>query len=302
MTAAYVKDSAIEGLTLAHRGKVRDVYRVDDEHLLLVTTDRISAFDRPVEPPLAGKGILLAEIAQFWFEWLAGTLKTHWVEGPADKFQHPLVAELLTPEIARRSMLVRRYERVNLECIVRGYMAGSAWRDYQRDGQVNGVTLPVGLTLGARFDAPIFTPSTKAEGGAHDEPLTRAEGYNLVGDELYERVERVSLMLYEKAHEYLAERGLILVDTKFEFGLNEASELVLIDEVFTPDSSRFWRAADWQAGKYEPFDKEFLRQWILESGKSAGNGAISLPIELQESTFKRYTELYKQVMEREFGG
>ena len=290
----------IEGLELLYRGKVRDIYSVGTDRLLIVSTDRVSAFDNVMKTPIVGKGIILTELTRFWFEYIRRELpeiKTHYVGGAMSEFKLDLPNSediKLPPEIGRRAMLVKRAKRIEMECIVRGYITGSAWRDYQRDGKLNGVKLPTGLKYAQSFEKPLFTPSTKASEG-HDEPITRAEGEELVGKELYARLEQISLKLYDLAQRYLEPLGLIIADTKFEFGFRD-DELLLIDEVFTPDSSRFWWHKEWEeSDDPQPLDKEYLRSWLIANGKKEA-GPIALPDEVVKKTLRRYAELHRAVL------
>lgn len=290
-------------LELVHRGKVRDMYAIDAHELLMVATDRISAFDKVITSPIPAKGIILSELASFWFQKLTDTVPNHWLAGPVPSMRVGTKGIELPTAISRRAMRVTRKKRFDIECIVRGYLTGSAWRDYQKTGFLNGIKLPAGLQENSKFDEPLFTPSTKAAVGTHDEPLTRQQGEDIVGVANYARLQELSLRLYAQASAYLAQKNLILVDTKFEFGVGDEDDIVLIDEIFTPDSSRFWDLGDWQAGQQvEPLDKEFLRKWLLETGQNATNGKIVLPNELVKQTQGRYINLYERVLDRKFDG
>ena len=288
-------------LELVHRGKVRDMYAIDANELLMVATDRISAFDKVITSPIPAKGIILSELASFWFQKLADTMPNHWLAGPAPSMRAGDIE--LPTALSRRAMRVKRKKRLDIECIVRGYLTGSAWRDYQKTGLLNGIKLPAGLQENSKFDEPLFTPSTKAATGTHDEPITRQQGEDVVGVVNYAKLEELSLHLFAQASAYLQQKGLILVDTKFEFGLCDEDGILLIDEIFTPDSSRFWDLGDWQAGKQvEPLDKEFLRKWLMETGQNATNDKIVLPNELVKQTQGRYINLYERVLDRKFDG
>ena len=298
--AAGIYQTDIDGLELLYRGKVRDIYAVDADQLLIVSTDRVSAFDNVMKTPIAGKGIILTELTGFWFEYIRCELpeiKTHYIDGARSEFDLNLPNSdniKLPPEIGCRALLVKRAKRVEMECIVRGYITGSAWRDYQRDGNLNGVKFPPGLNYAQPFEKPLFTPSTKASEG-HDEPITRAEGEELVGEELYAQLEQISLKLYDLARRYLEPLGLIIADTKFEFGFRD-DELLLIDEVFTPDSSRFWWRKEWEeSDDPQPLDKEYLRGWLIANGKKEA-GPIELPGEVVKKTLQRYAELHRAVL------
>lgn len=290
-------------LELLHRGKVRDVYKIDNEHLLIVTTDRISAFDQIIKSPIPTKGIILSELSSFWFQRLADIVPNHWISGPQNDLRLSAHSNKLPLEVSKRSMLVKMKKRVDMECIVRGYLTGSAWRDYKRTGYLNGIKLANGLLENSRFEKPLFTPSTKASNGTHDEPITQSQGEKLIGSVNYAKLRELSFALYEAASSYLNQKGLILADTKFEFGFCKQSGFVLIDEIFTPDSSRFWNLDDWQPGKFiDPLDKEFLRNWLIQTGQKDNGGEIELPIEVVNKTLKRYTNLYERVLDRKFNG
>lgn len=253
-------ESALTSVPLRSRGKVRDIYDLDDTHLLIVTTDRISAFDVILPDPIPGKGRVLTAVSEFWFDRLSGTIPNH-LSGLS-------VAEVLSNPADRsqaegRSMVVRKLKPLPVEAVVRGYLIGSGWKDYQATGAVCGITLPPGLRLADRLPEPIFTPSTKAEQGAHDANIDFATVADLLGRQRAEEVRKVSLELYCAAAEYALTRGIIIADTKFEFGVDEAGALHWIDEALTPDSSRFWPLDQYQAGISPPsFDKQFVRDYL----------------------------------------
>jgi phosphoribosylaminoimidazole-succinocarboxamide synthase len=272
----------LEGLRLVHRGKVRETYEVDDRHLLLVATDRLSAFDVVFEQAIPDKGALLTKLSTWWFGELADLGRSHFVSAdPAD-----LPEPARDPEMAGRSMLVRRAERVDAECVVRGYIAGSGWVEYQRSGSMTGHALPAGLREADRLPEPIFTPSTKAEVG-HDENISRAE-----------LLERRSIALYVEAARRAEAVGLILADTKFEFGFIDG-ELAVIDEVLTPDSSRFWDGERYAPGQSPPsFDKQFVRDFVAASGWNREPPAPTLPDEVIEGTRDRYVAAYERLTGR----
>jgi phosphoribosylaminoimidazole-succinocarboxamide synthase len=283
----------LERLPLVHRGKVRETYEIDDRHLLLVATDRLSAFDVVFDQPIPDKGAVLTRLSAWWFEQLAPLGRSHFVSAdPAD-----LPAEARTPEMAPRSMLVRRAERVDAECVVRGYLAGSGWAEYRRDGTVCGHSLPDGLREADRLPEPIFTPSTKAEVG-HDENISREQLADLVGADLARQLEDRSIALYVEGARLAAEVGLILADTKFEFGWIDG-ELAVIDEVLTPDSSRFWDAAHYAPGQSpQSFDKQFVRDFVAASGWNKEPPAPSLPDEVIAGTRDRYVAAYERLTGR----
>ncbi len=291
-------------LSLGNRrqGKVRDLYDLDladgSPGILIIATDRISAFDVVLENGLPGKGVILTQISRFWFQHFAERVRHHLVSTDVDDI-HGLSKEEKRL-LEGRVMLCRRTRVVPIECIARGYLAGSGYKDYQSSGSVCGIELPSGLTNGAKLSEPIFTPSTKAETG-HDENISYAEGCALVGDEIMDKLRATTLELYQQASEYAFDRGIILADTKFEFGLpidGDDDEPVLIDEIFTPDSSRFWPVDRWQpGGEQESFDKQYVRNYLEElvsSGEWDKNPpGPALPELVIENTMDRYREAYR---------
>ena len=283
----------IPGLELVHRGKVRETYRVDDRHLLLVATDRLSAFDVVFDQPIPDKGAVLTRLSAWWFDELAGLGRSHFVSAEPDALPAPARSD----DLAARSMLVRRAERVDAECVVRGYLVGSGWAEYRRSGMVGGHRLPEGLREADRLPEPIFTPSTKADVG-HDENITRAELADLVGADLARDLEQRSLALYLEGARRAEAVGLILADTKFEFGFIDG-ELAVIDEVLTPDSSRFWPAEDYAPGSSPPsFDKQFVRDFVAASGWNKEPPAPTLPDEVIAGTRDRYVMAYERLTGR----
>ncbi len=280
--------SSIEGLPLLHRGKVRETYGVGDDRLLLVATDRISAFDVVFDQPIPDKGRLLTQISAFWFELLADLGPTHFLSADVDQ----LPPEAQTPEMAGRTTLARKAERIDAECVVRGYLAGSGWAEYQRSGSMLGHALPAGLREADRLPEPIFTPSTKAEVG-HDENISRDQLASMVGTDLARELEERSLALYRAGAAHAEEVGLILADTKFEFGMIDG-EVALIDELLTPDSSRFWDASVYEPGASPPsFDKQFVRDFVAASGWNKEPPAPELPADVIDGTRERYTRAYE---------
>jgi len=274
---------------LIHRGKVRDVYQVGDE-LLLVATDRVSAFDVVLPGGVPSKGTVLTQLSCFWFDRLQHVVSNHLISADVDEF--PAVLRPFADQLAGRSMYARRAERFDVECVVRGYLIGSGWRDYQRTGEVCGIELPPDLQQADRLPEPIFTPSTKADSG-HDENVSVAQMAEMIGPELTARLAEVSLQLYSEAAEYAESRGIIIADTKFEFGL-VGGELILIDEALTPDSSRFWPAAEYRPGTNPPsYDKEFVRDYLshLDWNKTAP-GPV-LPDDIVQRTSAKYHEAYE---------
>ena len=261
MSVQPVYETSLPGLL--HRGKVRDTYDLGGGLLLMVATDRISAFDVIMSSPVPGKGIILTQMSTFWFELLKDVVPNHMVAVVSDRDAMrdvPVAGALaeLPTEYQRRSMVIKRAERIDMECVVRNYLAGSAWVEYRKSGTMNNLKMSAGLLEADRLPEPMFTPSTKAESG-HDEPLSRSAGENLVGKDLYRTLEEKSIKVFSAAHAHAESKGMILADTKFEFGYI-AGELTLIDEVLTPDSSRFWDVNDWKPGSTPPaYDKQYLR-------------------------------------------
>ncbi|ODV74373.1 phosphoribosylaminoimidazolesuccinocarboxamide synthase [Cyberlindnera jadinii NRRL Y-1542] len=282
-------------LPLVARGKVRDIYEVDEKTLLFVATDRISAYDVIMENGIPQKGQLLTQLSEFWFEFLKPYIKTHLIEVD-DIFAHlpkELSEDKYKSQLQGRSLLVRKYKLVPLEVIVRGYITGSAWKEYKKSGTVHGVKAAEGLQESQEFPTPIFTPSTKAEQGEHDENISVEQAEAIVGKELADKIGKVAVELYSKAKEYAAGRGIIIADTKFEFGLDDDNELVLVDEVLTPDSSRFWNAKTYEVGKgQDSYDKQFLRDWLTSNGL-AGKEGVSMTEDIATRSRAKYVEAYE---------
>jgi len=288
MATQTVFRTSLRGLERLHEGKVRDIYSAGADALLIVTTDRLSAFDVVLPDPIPGKGNVLNEISNFWFartrhivpNHLTGRSVTDLVSDPADR-----------AALAGRSVIVRRLKTLPLEAVVRGYLIGSGWKDYQSTGRVSGVALPADLALAARLPAPVFTPATKAAAGEHDENITFAQVEKLIGGPLAARVRDIAVALYEFAAAHALSRGIIIADTKFEFGLDESGTLTLIDEALTPDSSRFWPADTYRPGISPPsFDKQFVRDYLetLDWNKKAPGP--KLPAEIIARTSEKYRE------------
>jgi phosphoribosylaminoimidazole-succinocarboxamide synthase len=278
------------------RGKVRDVYDLG-EHLLLVSTDRISAFDWILPTPIPDKGRVLTQLSNFWFHQLA--VPHHLVETDVRKMDLPAGADL--DSLAGRTVLVRKTKVVPIECVVRAYLSGSAWQEYCKTGGMKGVSLPSGLRESERLPAPLFTPATKAEQGAHDVNITFAEMQSLVGSELAEQMRKLSLDVYMHGAKHALGAGVILADTKFEFG-QVGGELILIDEVMTPDSSRFWPADGYRPGCSQPsFDKQYVRDWLSKSGWDKNSPPPALPDDVVERTRGKYVEAYERITGTKFG-
>lgn len=290
MNAAALSQTTLPDLQLVKRGKVRDVYAVNDERLLIVATDRISAFDCILPTAIARKGEVLTSLSSFWFEKLAHIVPNHLITiDPADM---PETVQR-TPDLNGRSMLVRKTNVFPVECVVRGYLAGSGWKDYLRSGEVCGHKLPADLLESAELQEPIFTPSTKAEEG-HDENISEEQVCELLGAETTNYLRETSLRLYNEARGYARKRGIIIADTKFEFGRNQNGEIILIDEALTPDSSRFWPAETYSPGKSQPsFDKQFVRDYLETLTWDKRPPAPPLPPEVASATTARYLEAYR---------
>ena len=289
MNDAPLHESALAGLDLIGRGKVRDLYAVDDDWLLIVATDRLSAFDVVLPDPIPGKGAVLTGISEFWFRRTTEISRNHRTGAP------PLEAVLSDPadlaEARGRAMVVRRLRPLPIEAIVRGYLIGSGWREYRATGTVSGIALPEGLPEAGRLPEPLFTPSTKAEAGEHDENIDFEAACGLIGAETARRVRAASLDLYRFAAEHARARGIIIADTKFEFAVDGDGELVLIDEALTPDSSRFWPADEYAPGTSPPsFDKQFVRDFLDTLGWDKRPPAPSLPADVIRKTTEKYRE------------
>src|SRR5688572_20026777 len=297
MSAATLLQTSLPDLKLIRRGKVRDVYAVDEDHLLIVATDRISAFDCVLPTPIERKGEVLTALSQFWFDKLGHVVANHFVSSNVGDM--PESVRKHSETLAGRSMLVRRAEVFPVECVVRGYLVGSGWKDYKRTGEVCGHKLPEGLQESAKLPEAIFTPSTKAEEG-HDENITEDQVRELIGDEKTALLRETSLRLYSEAHDYARQRGIIIADTKFEFGLDKDGQLLLVDEVLTPDSSRFWPADEYEPGRSQPsFDKQFVRDYLETLDWDKKPPAPPIPSEIAAATTARYLEAYRLLTGRE---
>jgi phosphoribosylaminoimidazole-succinocarboxamide synthase len=270
-----------------YSGKVRDLYEIDDKRMLMVATDRLSAFDVILAEPIPEKGKILTAISNFWFDKLAYLVPNHFT---GDKLEDVVPAEEL-PLVEGRAVVAKRLKPVAVEAIVRGYIVGSGWKEYQRNGTVCGIQLPAGLKEAAKLPQPIFTPSTKAAVGDHDENISFEQCEAIIGKELAAQVRDTSIALYTAAVEYAATRGIIIADTKFEFGLDENGSLTLMDEVLTPDSSRFWPADSYQEGSNPPsFDKQFVRDWLESTGWNKEPPAPPVPADVAQKTADKYRE------------
>lgn len=283
-------------LELHASGKVRDVYRVDNEHLLFVATDRISAFDYVLATGIPQKGRVLTQLSLFWFQFLKSITRNHLIT--ADVNQYPKHLQKYREQLRGRSMLVTKADMVAVECVVRGYLSGSGWKEYQKTGSVCGIKLPAGLKESEKLPQPIFTPATKATSG-HDENISFAEMVKRVGPELSEKLRDLSLRVYKSAADYAAQHGIIIADTKFEFG-NSPAGILLADEVLTPDSSRFWPADKYQPGRsQDSFDKQYVRDYLESIRWNKQPPAPALPDEVAARTSEKYIEAFRKLTGRE---
>ncbi len=292
ISAATLLQTSLSDLQLVRRGKVRDVYAVDDHLLLIVATDRISAFDCVLPTPIQRKGEVLTALSEFWFQQLREVVPNHLIT--TDVSQMPEIVRRHS-ELQGRSMLAKRAEVFPVECVVRGYLVGSGWKDYLRTGEVCGHKLPEGLQESAELPEPIFTPSTKADHG-HDMNISEAEVREMLGEETTTSLRNTSLRLYKEARDYARRRGIIIADTKFEFGRDEHGQIILVDEVLTPDSSRFWPLEAYVPGKAQPsFDKQFVRDYLETLNWDKKPPAPAIPSHIAEATTGRYLEAYKLI-------
>jgi phosphoribosylaminoimidazole-succinocarboxamide synthase len=295
LSTAPLLETTLAGLTLHRRGKVRDVYAIGDD-LLIVATDRISAFDYVLGSGIPDKGKVLTQLSAFWFERMGDLVPHHLIAIDPEAF--PPAARRHGDVLRGRTMLVRRTEPIPIECVARGYLSGSGWKEYQQNGRVCGVTLPPGLRESDRLPEPIFTPATKAESG-HDINISEAEAGDLVGRELVQRLKTLTLEIYRRGAAHAESKGIIVADTKFEFGVAR-KEVVLIDEVLTPDSSRFWPHAQYEPGHGQPsFDKQFVRDYLEEIRWNKQPPVPSLPDEVIRRTRDKYVEAYRLLTDRE---
>lgn len=291
-------EPALEGLTHLYSGKVRDLYAVDDTHVLVVASDRISVFDHILPSTVPDKGAILTQLSVWWFDQIADLVPSHLVT--ADVAQYPEVLQPHADALRGRSMLCRSLRMVPVECVARGYLTGSGWSDYQGAGEVCGIPLPAGLVDGSRLPAPIFTPATKAAIGDHDENIDALQVAATVGSATAGRLQELTLAIYRKASGLAAERGIILADTKLEFGRlpgGEPHDLVLGDEVLTPDSSRFWPADDWEPGRAQPsYDKQYVRDWLRhDTTWDKVSPPPAMPEHVVAATRARYVEAYERL-------
>ncbi|WP_353571355.1 phosphoribosylaminoimidazolesuccinocarboxamide synthase [Candidatus Albibeggiatoa sp. nov. BB20] len=282
-------ESKLSSLPLVQRGKVRDIYAIDDKYTLIVASDRISAFDVILPTPIPNKGKILTTVSNFWFNFSSKLIQNHLVDEISLEDILPNAEE--RQQVEGRAVIVRKLNPLPVEAIVRGYIAGSGWKDYQKTGQICGIDIPQGLQLASKLEQPIFTPSTKAEQGLHDENIDFAKTVDLIGESLANQVKQVSLEIYTWARDYAAERGIIIADTKFEFGTDDEGTLYLIDEVLTPDSSRFWPTDQYQVGISPPsFDKQFVRDYLETLDWDKTPPAPELPEDIIVKTAAKYQE------------
>lgn len=285
-------ETSITSLPMLHKGKVRDIYAVDDQRMLLVTTDRMSAFDVVMPTPIPGKGKVLSSVSNFWFDKLSDILPNHLTGDSPES----VVAPEERAQVQGRALVVKRLKALPVEAIVRGYLVGSGWADYQKTGQVCGIPLPAGLRQADKLPEPLFTPSTKAAVGEHDENIDFARCEALLGADLAAQVRAAAIALYQAAADYALTRGIIIADTKFEFGLDEAGRLTLIDEALTPDSSRFWPVDEYQVGSNPPsFDKQYVRDWLTASGWNKQAPGPALPDDVVRRTAEKYAEALRRL-------
>ncbi|HEX3061153.1 MAG TPA: phosphoribosylaminoimidazolesuccinocarboxamide synthase [Usitatibacter sp.] len=290
MTALY--ESTVRSLPLVGRGKVRDIYAVGDDKLLIVTTDRLSAYDVILPTPIPEKGHVLTDLANFWFDKLSAIVPNHLTGIDPETVVEPGERE----QVRGRSIVVKRLETIPVEAVVRGYLEGSGWKEYQESGSVCGIRLPPGLKRASKLPHPIFTPATKAEAGHHDENISFEQMAKAIGKARAEEVRGTAIRLYEAAAKYALERGIIIADTKFEFGTDRSGKLFLIDEALTPDSSRFWPLATWREGESpESFDKQYVRNWLDSIGFARKPPAPPMPDEVAMKTSQKYQEALKRL-------
>lgn len=286
-------ESNLTSLKFMHRGKVRDLYEIDTEHMLIVQTDRLSAFDVILPDPVPGKGQVLTAMSNFWFSKLGHIIPNH-LSGIAP--EDVVKTDADRAQVKGRSFVVKRLKPLPIEAIVRGYLVGSGWKDYQKTGAVCGIQLPAGLQEAQKLAQPLFTPSTKAAVGEHDENISFEEAKKLLGEARAEEVKKATLALYTEAADYAATKGIIIADTKFEFGVDASGKLYLIDEALTPDSSRFWPADQYKVGSNPPsYDKQFVRDWLEGSGWNKKAPAPHVPTEVLQKTTEKYQEALRRL-------
>ena len=290
MSNATLFESNLKSLKFLHRGKVRDIYAVGDDKLLVIQSDRLSAFDVILPDPIPGKGEVLTAMSNYWFKRLGHMIPNHLTGIAPDT----VVAADERAQVAGRAMVVRKFTPLMIEAVVRGYLIGSGWKDYQKTGMVCGIKLPPGLKEAQQLPEVIFTPATKAPAGQHDENISYEEAAKIVGTDLAAQVKKISIQLYSEAADYARSKGIIIADTKFEFGVDQAGKLFLIDEILTPDSSRFWPAAEYRTGISPPsFDKQIVRNWLETQPWDKKHPAPRLPAEVLANTSAKYREVLR---------
>ncbi len=286
-------ESSLKSLKLRHRGKVRDIYDIDDRHMLIVTTDRLSAFDVVLPEPIPGKGAVLTAMSNFWFARTRNLIANQVSDLPlAQVLKDPAERK----QVEGRAVVVKKLKPLPIEAIVRGYLVGSGWKEYKKQGTVCGIPLPAGLKEADKLPQPLFTPSTKAAVGEHDENIDFEKAAAIIGRDQATKVRDAALRVYKECADYALTRGIIIADTKFEFGVDEKGTLTLIDEVLTPDSSRFWPADQYKPGTNPPsYDKQYVRDWLEASGWNKKPPAPKLPAEVREKTAEKYREALKRL-------
>ena len=290
MSNATLFESNLKSLKFLHRGKVRDIYAVGDDKLLVIQSDRLSAFDVILPDPIPGKGEVLTAMSNYWFKRLGHVIPNHLTGIAPDT----VVAADERAQVAGRAMVVRKFTPLMIEAVVRGYLIGSGWKDYQKTGMVCGIKLPPGLKEAQQLPEVIFTPATKAPAGQHDENISYEEAAKIVGADLAAQVKKISIQLYSEAADYARSKGIIIADTKFEFGVDQAGKLFLIDEILTPDSSRFWPAAEYRTGISPPsFDKQIVRNWLETQPWDKKHPAPRLPADVLANTTAKYREVLR---------
>ena len=292
MAHIQLTETSIKSLPLLHKGKVRDIYEIDDKHLLIVTTDRLSAFDVVMNEPIPYKGFVLTQMADFWFQKLSYVVSNH-LSGITPE---SVVSKNEVAQVKNRAIVARKLKALPIEAIVRGYLSGSGWKDYKNTQTVCGIKLPQGLKESAKLNEPIFTPSSKEAVGQHDENISYEECEARIGKEIASRIKEISIRLYQEASAFALTKGIIIADTKFEFGLDDKNNLVLIDEILTPDSSRFWPLDQYREGTSQPsFDKQFIRDWLESSGWNKTPPPPSLPLDVITKTSQKYLEAFQKL-------
>ena len=289
---AFIPKTQFDALSLVRQGKVRDIFDSGDA-LLMVTTDRLSAFDVVLPDRIPDKGKVLNQISVFWFNHMEAIVKNHIIT--TNVRDYPEKFKAYSDELDKRSMLVKKAQPLPVECIVRGYISGSGWSSYQKEGHVSGIILPGGLNESDKLEEPIFTPSTKAEIGDHDINISFDDAINLMGNDTTTRLKELSLEIYQKGSEYALSKGIIIADTKFEFGLLDG-DIIMIDEILTPDSSRFWPQDDYEPGRSQnSFDKQYVRDWLVQSGWDKKHPGPSLPQDVIDRTSRTYKDIYHRL-------